>query len=570
MSNQRRVFNFESKILVDKTIEEEGYHPDSLGKTSRKHIWATCRFCGKEHRLTKGNFNKTGSACHRECKLQEQKLKSPFSDPKVREKARQTNLERYGHESAQSSDIVRKRISEAKSTDESKEKTKQTNLERYGVENVFQSEEIREKSKQTMLEKHGVESPQQSKEIREKTKQTNLKRYGVENPRQAGEVIKKAEQTCVERYGVPNVMQDDEVKEKAKQTFQESILDNDNYNLINTLRSKDFWDFLSSGNTLFDACKKFDLNYGSLTFRLIQPEFYDKYHSIYTFPKHQTQKEIADIFKGLGFKVLINDRKAISPLELDIYLPEKKFAIEYNGSYWHSEACLDSVTARNKHITKLKACRAAGITLINIFENQWIDRSSQFLNLIKSKLGHHAQKVNARDCEITYHSSKEFMDLYHIQGYGYGTKVSVNLEINGEIIASMTGSNHHRQNGQEGALVLNRLCFKSDYHIPGAASRLFKYFKIWARENGYNSIISWSDNCWTNGDIYKVLKFNKIVEYPPDYFYWDKASNKYVSKQSQRKSATGCPPEVTERGWCLEKGLFRLWDCGKIKWQLDL
>ena len=35
-------------------------------------------------------------------------------------------------------------------------------------------------------------------------------------------------------------------------------------------------------------------------------------------------------------KILRNRRNIISPYELDIYIPEKKVAIEYDGLYWHS------------------------------------------------------------------------------------------------------------------------------------------------------------------------------------------------------------------------------------------
>jgi hypothetical protein len=48
----------------------------------------------------------------------------------------------------------------------------------YGVENVFQSELIREKIKQTMLEKYNVEYPAQMQEVKEKMKETCLERYG--------------------------------------------------------------------------------------------------------------------------------------------------------------------------------------------------------------------------------------------------------------------------------------------------------------------------------------------------------------------------------------------------------
>ena len=61
-----------------------------------------------------------------------------------------------------------------------KEKIKQTNLERYGCEYIFQNQSIKEKTKQTNLERYGCEYVVQNQTIKEKTKQTNLERYGCE------------------------------------------------------------------------------------------------------------------------------------------------------------------------------------------------------------------------------------------------------------------------------------------------------------------------------------------------------------------------------------------------------
>ena len=133
----------------------------------------------------------------------------------------------------------------------------------------------------------------------------------------------------------------------------------------------------------------------------------------------------------------------------------------------------------------------------------------------------------------------------------------------------MTVSKHHRQNIEGNPLILNRLCFKNGYTIQGGASKLFKYLKNWAIGEGYDRIISWSDSCWTEGKIYEILDFELVKEYDPDYFYWDSINNKYLSKQSQKKSNTGCPKEITEKEWALQKGLFRIWNCGKKLWQYE-
>jgi len=70
---------------------------------------------------------------------------------------------------------------------EVKEKKKETCIEKYGVENPSQSEEIKEKIKETCLEKYGTENPSQNEGVKEKIKQTMLEKYGVEHPSQTQE-----------------------------------------------------------------------------------------------------------------------------------------------------------------------------------------------------------------------------------------------------------------------------------------------------------------------------------------------------------------------------------------------
>jgi len=55
--------------------------------------------------------------------------------------------------------------------------------------------------------------------------------------------------------------------------------------------------------------------------------------------KSKGELEIYNFVKLLlpNEEVISNIRSVISPKELDIYIPFKKFAIEYNGLYWHEE-----------------------------------------------------------------------------------------------------------------------------------------------------------------------------------------------------------------------------------------
>ena len=62
-----------------------------------------------------------------------------------------------------------------------KEKSKQTILERYGVDNAAKSDIVKDKIRKTCLEKYGVENATQTKEVQNKMKKTCLEKYGSEN-----------------------------------------------------------------------------------------------------------------------------------------------------------------------------------------------------------------------------------------------------------------------------------------------------------------------------------------------------------------------------------------------------
>lgn len=577
MRKERKIYNYESIVLRDMTFEKEGYWPESLGKTSNKFIYAICRVCGEPSRLRNGQFIKSSSACHKECRLKEQK-QSPFSDPEVRAKISQTNLIRYGSEFASANKDIAKKISKTKMTEASKQKSITSNMKKYGVENVFQNEDIKKKIKAIMIEKYGVKSPLQNPEIKTKIANTNLEKYNVINPAQNEDIKAKIIATNMNKYGTSNPMQNADIVQKAAMHHKNTVIDdpNDNYILINTLRNEDFWKMLSSGQySLRQVCNKFGINYQSVTSRLLTKEFKDKYYELYSFPKQAQQKIIFNTFKSLGFDCSMNDRSVISPLEIDVYINSQKVGIEYNGSFWHSEAFLSSQEARQKHWQKTNICRKSGIRLFHVFEHEWLSREKQILNLIKSKLGCNDIHVGARKCDVIetdgYNKeSRKFMDENHIQGFGDNTLKCFNLVYNESIVASITASFHHRQNINGNPIVLNRLCFKDSYNISGGSSKLFSHLVKWAKSMGYDRIISWSDNRWTEGDIYGTLGFSFAKEYGPDYFYWDHKNAKYVSKQSQRKKKTGCPANVTEREWCFERGLYRIWDCGKKLWEYRL
>ena len=93
-------------------------------------------------------------------------------------------------------------------------------------------------------------------------------------------------------------------------------------------------------------------------------------HSCYkSLSTSKYEDEIADYISTFYSGELVrNSRNIISPLELDLYYPDKKIAVEFNGDYWHNESRVTS----DYHYNKFKKCFDSGITLVSIFEHEWL------------------------------------------------------------------------------------------------------------------------------------------------------------------------------------------------------
>ena len=130
---------------------------------------------------------------------------------------------------------------------EIKNKIKQTKLERYGNENYNNREKFKEtlnnnpqivehmidNIKQTFLKNYGTEIPMQLESVKNKFKQTCLEKYGVENPYQSEEVKEKIKQILIENYGVDNISKSDIWKNKFKEKSLKSNFKINRLNKIN-------------------------------------------------------------------------------------------------------------------------------------------------------------------------------------------------------------------------------------------------------------------------------------------------------------------------------------------------
>lgn len=245
-------------------------------------------------------------------------------------------------------------------------------------------------------------------------------------------------------------------------------------------------------------------------------------------------------------------------LEIDIYIASKKLGIEHHGLYWHSELFKNNKYHYNKYLW----AKEKGINLIQIFEDEWANKNIQVTGYIQSKLGI-GDKIYARKCrleKLSIHLAREFLNKYHIQG-SVKAIAHFGLYFEQDLVAVMSLSRHHRSSNKA---ILSRLCFKKGIQVIGGSFKLFKALIEEAENLGYRSLKTWSDNRYSNGNIYKRLGFELDGELPPDYSYVK--SGKRYSKQSLKKTPEERVTGKTERELRLEQGYHRIWDCGKKRW----
>ena len=275
----------------------------------------------------------------------------------------------------------------------------------------------------------------------------------------------------------------------------------------------------------------------------------------------KSEDEIADFIKNKGFAIIRNDRSILdNKHELDIYIPDKQFAIEFDGVFWHNEVNKPI----NYHLDKTEECKKKGIRLIHIFEDEWLDKSNIWKSMLNNLLGLNENRIFARKCkikEVSMDESKNFLEENHLQGYCH-SQIRYGLYYNNKLVSLMTfGKTRHFIGNSSHQFELLRFCNKLNTSVIGAASRLFKYFIKTVKPN---NIVSYADKRWSNGNIYEKLRFHKYNESKPNYYYviGNRRKNRFNFRKSILVKKYNCPQDMSEHEFCKSKGWYRIYDCG--------
>ena len=283
-----------------------------------------------------------------------------------------------------------------------------------------------------------------------------------------------------------------------------------------------------------------------------------------------TEIDIFNFVKNFCPDTIQGDYIIASPYELDIVVPSKKLAIEYCGLYWHGEN--GAKKHRDYHRNKLRLCNIKGYNLITIFEDEWLYRKDIVESILKNRLGVSQNIVFARKCniqEIEASEAREFCKQNHIQGYAESS-IKLGAFYNYRLVSVMTFSKPSiaKNTSKDVDYELSRFCSLLDTNVIGIASKFMSYF---LKKYNCNSMISFSDNRWFNGNLYPKIGFNKEYVTDPNYWYFKSPDKTRIHRFSFRKdllSSKLSKFDVNLSEWENMKvnGYDRIWDCGNIKW----
>ena len=551
-----------------------------------------CQHCNKNYVRFISNENQYSKWCSIPC---------ASNDASTIQKSKLTRLGRYGSETYSGQDKARTtRLAKNNGkwhADDFKEKIAQTKLQHFGDASYVNSE----KAKATKLERYGSESfnniekrkatnkklhrdanwnnrekflqtisefgDAKKKSINKKRILTSLKKFGTEHAMQNEEVKKKRITTCMQRHGKEHVLQLDSVRaacnaKHREKAWQHLIQDKacipmfTHDEFIESSTSKRIWKWkCCTCEDVFEA--------------VYDNGMHHRCYKCYPNTSHGTslaEQELAAFVKSLTtckvYNHCMENKHVIDDREIDIWIPELKLGIEFDGLYYHSEInCKDS----NYHLKKTEACEEKGIQLIHVLEDEWIEKKA----VVKARLKHlickqKTRRVFARRCEVKELANDikdKFLEKYHIQGKDV-SKIRYGLFFNQHLVAVMTfvKSRFNKQYQWE----LSRYATIAHFTVVGGASKLLKKF-----ENDYasKSIITYADRRWSQGKLYEKIGFSFLHASAPSYFYvksQHRFSRIMFQKHKLKDELEKFDESLSEVENMKMNGYTRVFDCGNL------
>lgn len=441
--------------------------------------------------------------------------------------------EKYGVDNITQSEYYKNKIKNRtkEEVNKSTEKRKATNRRKYGYDHALQVPEIQQKFQDTCQEKYGSTNFATSEGFAEYQRAAYMKKFGVTHNMKLQEFKDQYRNTCLKKYGVTNYSKSQLFKNQVRQDTIDGYSSEEFKRLFDDREA--CIEFLK--NNQIPICDLAD--YFQTTHPTIETWIYrNNLRDYITHVQSHYENDIKKMFPNF----IKHDRKALgNGQEIDLYDPELKVGIEFNGDYWHSScAGIDP----NYHQDKSILAEKRGIRLIHIYEYEWNDSRKRPIieSLINIAIGNVPSHIYARNCEIRVITNKEarlFNEQNHLQGHRNAT-ITYGLFYNNNLVQLMSFSktryNKNLKNENDWEII--RGCPGSNNIVVGGVGKLFKHF---IKEHNPDKIFSYCDFNKFDGKSYEAIGM-KFIGYTAPDLKWivnGKVVNRNPSKHKELKEA---------------------------------
>lgn len=273
------------------------------------------------------------------------------------------------------------------------------------------------------------------------------------------------------------------------------------------------------------------------------------------------EHEIGELLSQLGVEFERNNRSVLDGMEIDLWIPKHNLGIEYCGLYWHGSVFKGS----NYHADKQMLAESKGVVLIQIFEDEWLNKPEIVRSIVCNKLGL-SQRLFARKLkvvEIPWSQARSFFEENHIAGAGVaGSRNMALINDEGKLMMVLSvGPSRY----ESGTTEIYRMASSIGYTVVGGFSKLLA--------NIDGPVVTYADLRYGSGNVYKRSGFTLESRTSPGY-YWCKGLSRYSRQKFQKHKLVDVLPyfndTLSERENCENNGYWQLFDAGHYKYRMAI
>lgn len=335
--------------------------------------------------------------------------------------------------------------------------------------------------------------------IHSKRKDTILHRYGVPHFSQHPLFNAKVQHTCLTKYGVSHHAS---ARRNAGRHLTQIKQQHMSHSTVEALDDIHHLQLLNKqGKTLTEIAS--DLGVSLTPVR----ERFEK-HNIVPVRHYSSagEREVAQIVTSMlphNTTVVGRDRQEVGQ-ELDVWIPQYRIAVEYNGMYWHS----DKRRSSSHLLDKTNTCASHDIKLLQVFESEWSSNQLATESALALSIGFFAypQPQFGTVLKISSEEAEIFLKRHHLAGYCSDATVWYGAIMKGILVAVVTFT----ELGGEASMV--QLCTDNS---PSSAQHIPSIVRTAVVAHNWSTVHHTADRRWIVDHILKKMNFVDVEHHPP-------------------------------------------------------